>query len=131
VPITAVLGDQQAALFGHCGFSKGSTKMTWGTGGFLLCNTGSSPFDSKHRLLSTLFFNGDAQVKYGLEGSIFVAGAAVQWLRDGLGIISDAQQSSEIARSTDSTEGVYFVPALTSTLYEQRWRQSHIKLTIS
>jgi glycerol kinase len=113
VPITAVLGDQQAALFGHCGFSKGSTKMTWGTGGFLLCNTGSSPFDSKHRLLSTLFFNGDAQVKYGLEGSIFVAGAAVQWLRDGLGIISDAQQSSEIARSTDSTEGVYFVPALT------------------
>jgi len=114
VPITGVLGDQQAALFGHAGFPKGSTKVTWGTGAFLLSNTGSSPAKSAHRLLTTVFYNSsDEEANYGLEGSVFVAGAAIQWLRDGLGIIDDAAQSEDLARSVASTDGVYFVPALT------------------
>jgi len=112
LPISAVLGDQQAALFGHYGLTQGSTKMTWGTGGFLLSNTGSKPFESKHRLLTTVFFSSKDKVSYGLEGSVFVAGAAIQWLRDGLGVIADAKQTSDMAKSLRSTEGVYFVPAL-------------------
>lgn len=113
VPITGVLGDQQAALFGHAGFAKGSTKVTWGTGAFLLSNTGSSPAKSAHRLLATVFYSSDEESNYGLEGSVFVAGAAIQWLRDGLRIIDDAAQSDELACSVGSTNGVYFVPALT------------------
>lgn len=112
IPITAILGDQQAALFGHCGFAKGSTKMTWGTGGFLLTNMGTKPVHSNHRLLTTVFFSSRAQVNYGLEGSIFVAGAAVQWLQKGLGIITNTQESDAMAQSVESTQGVYFVPAL-------------------
>jgi glycerol kinase len=111
--LTAVLGDQQAALFGHCGFARYSTKMTWGTGGFLLTNLGRNTIDSKHRLLTTVFFNSTDEVNYGLEGSIFVAGAAMQWLKDGLRLIDNAQQSDAIAQHVESTEGVYFVPALT------------------
>jgi len=107
------IGDQQAALFGHAGFPKGSTKVTWGTGAFLLSNTGSSPAKSAHRLLATVFYSSDEEANYGLEGSVFVAGAAIQWLRDGLGIIDDAAQSEELACSVGSTNGVYFVPALT------------------
>ena len=113
IPITTVLGDQQAALFGHGGFAEGSTKVTWGTGAFLMSNTGSQAVRSKHRLLTTIFYSSDKVVNYGLEGTVFVAGAAIQWLRDGLGIIGDAAQSEELARSVASTDGVYFVPALT------------------
>ncbi len=113
VPITGVLGDQQAALFGHAGFAKGSTKVTWGTGAFLLANTGNQPVESGNRLLTTIFYSSDNVINYGLEGSVFVAGAAIQWLRDGLGIIDDAAQSEELACSVGSTDGVYFVPALT------------------
>ena len=113
VPITGVLGDQQAALFGHAGFAKGSTKVTWGTGAFLLANTGNQPVESGNRLLTTIFYSSDNVINYGLEGSVFVAGAAIQWLRDGLGIIDDAAQSEELACSVGSTNGVYFVPALT------------------
>ncbi len=113
IPIMGVLGDQQAALFGHAGFAKGSTKVTWGTGAFLLANTGDQPVESGNRLLTTVFYNSDNVINYGLEGSVFVAGAAIQWLRDGLRIIEDAAQSEEIARSVESTDGVYFVPALT------------------
>jgi len=113
VPITAVLGDQQAALFGHAGFTKGSTKVTWGTGAFLLSNTGNSPAKSAHRLLTTVFYSSDKEINYGFEGSVFVAGAAIQWLRDGLRVIDDAAQSEELACSVGSTNGVYFVPALT------------------
>ncbi len=113
VPITGILGDQQAALFGHVGLSRGATKVTWGTGAFLLANTCDKPVESSHRLLSTVFYSADDSVSYGLEGSVFVAGAAVQWLRDGLGIITDVAQSQELARSVESTGGVYFVPALT------------------
>lgn len=113
IPITGVLGDQQAALFGHAGFARGSTKVTWGTGAFLLANTGEEPAESAHRLLTTVFYSTDLEASYGLEGSVFSAGAAIQWLRDGLGIINDAAQTEELARNVASTDGVYFVPALT------------------
>jgi len=113
IPITGVLGDQQAALFGHGGFAQGATKVTWGTGAFLLSNTGDQPVESSHRLLTSVFYSKDSVVRYGLEGSIFIAGAAIQWLRDGLEIINDAAQTEELARNVASTDGVYFVPALT------------------
>ena len=113
IPITGVLGDQQAALFGHAGFAQGSTKVTWGTGAFLLSNTGAQLVDSTHRLLTTVFHSTSVEISYGLEGSVFSAGAAIQWLHDGLGIIEDASESDQMARSVSSTEGVYFVPALT------------------
>ena len=113
IPIAAVLGDQQAALFGHAGFARGSTKVTWGTGAFLLANTGDELVESANRLLTTVFYSTDLEVSYGLEGSVFSAGAAIQWLRDGLGIIEDASESDQMARNARSTKGVYFVPALT------------------
>jgi len=112
IPITALLGDQQAALLGHAGFTDGSAKVTWGTGAFLILNTGDQPLWSEHRLLTTVSYSTDEVVKYGLEGAIFVAGAAIQWLRDGLGIIKDAAESEVFAKSVESTDGVYFVPAL-------------------
>lgn len=113
IPISGVLGDQQAALFGHIGLSRGALKVTWGTGAFLLMNTGDHPVESSHQLLSTVFYSDESSVSYGLEGAVFVAGAAIQWLRDGLGIISDAAESEDLARSVESTGGAYFVPALT------------------
>ena len=112
IPIAGIAGDQHAALFGQACFDKGDAKCTYGTGAFLLVNTGSEPVTSASGLLSTMAWQiGDRPV-YALEGSVFIAGAAVQWLRDGLGIIRSASEVEALARSVDSTDGVVFVPAL-------------------
>lgn len=111
VPIAGVAGDQQAALFGQGCFEPGMAKSTYGTGSFLLMQTGDKPVYSSHGLLSTIAWNLKGNVQYALEGSIFVAGAAVQWLRDGLQILEHAAASEELAYSVDDTGGVYFVPA--------------------
>ena len=113
IPIAGIAGDQQAALFGQCCFTPGSVKNTYGTGGFLLMNTGTTPVRSESGLLTTIAVGLPDEVRYALEGSVFVSGAAIQWLRDQLGIIDSAAQSEELARSVDSTEGVYVVPAFT------------------
>lgn len=112
VPVAGVLGDQQAALFGQACLAEGEAKITWGTGAFLLMNTGETPIPPPEGILSTVAYTVDGRAFYALEGSVFVAGAAVQWLRDGLGIIKDAGETEELARSLSDNEGVYFVPAL-------------------
>jgi glycerol kinase len=112
VPIAALVGDQQAALFGQGCFDPGDVKCTYGTGAFVLVNTGPSPVRSRSRLLSTVAWQVGSEVTYALEGSCFVAGAAVQWLRDGLGIVRSASEVEALARTVDSTDGVVFVPAL-------------------
>lgn len=112
VPIGGVAGDQQAALFGQACYEPGMVKNTYGTGSFLLFNTGNSPVESKHGLLSTIAWGVNDRVTYALEGSIFITGAAVQWLRDGLGIIATAAESEALARSVTDNGGIYFVPAL-------------------
>ena len=111
VPIAGVAGDQQAALFGQACFETGMAKNTYGTGCFMLMNTGEKPVRSEHGLLTTLAWGLDGKVEYALEGSIFVAGSAVQWLRDGLRMFKDAADSEEYCRKVDSTDGVYVVPA--------------------
>jgi glycerol kinase len=113
LPILGVAGDQQAALFGQGGWHAGGGKNTYGTGAFLLLNTGQTRPESGDGLLTTIACDASGNPTYALEASIFVAGAAVQWLRDGLGIITNASETEEIARSVASTDGVYFVPALT------------------
>lgn len=113
IPITGIAGDQQAALFGQCCFEPGDAKNTYGTGSFLLMNTGARPRRSQHRLLSTIAWRRDHQTTYALEGSIFVSGSAVQWLRDGLGLFEDSAEVEALAGSVASSEGVTFVPALT------------------
>ena len=113
IPILGVAGDQHAAAIGQCGFRKGDVKATFGTGAFMLVNSGPKPTPSKHRLLSTLAYRLEGKTTYALEGSIFVAGAAVQWLRDGLGLIKTAAQTEALARSIPSSGGVYMVPAFT------------------
>ncbi len=112
IPITGMAGDQHAALFGQACFAAGDAKCTYGTGAFLLVNTGPRPVASRSGLLSTLAWQIDSEVVYALEGSCFIAGAAVQWLRDGLGIIGSAQEIEALASSVASSEGVAFVPAL-------------------
>lgn len=111
VPITAVIGDQQAALFGQGCFDKGMAKNTYGTGGFLLMNTGDSPIESKHGLVSTIAWEINGKVEYALEGSIFVCGSLIQWLRDGLGLFEDAFDTEAMALSVPDCNGVYIVPA--------------------
>lgn len=111
VAIAGMAGDQQAALFGQACFMEGMAKNTYGTGCFLLMNTGSSPVQSKKGLLTTIAWQIDGRVEYALEGSIFVGGSCIQWLRDGLKIIESAKETEGVALSVDSTEGVYFVPA--------------------
>jgi glycerol kinase len=111
VPISGVAGDQQAALFGQACFEAGMAKNTYGTGCFLLMNTGEEAVRSKHGLLTTIAWGIDGKVEYALEGSIFVAGSAIQWLRDGLNIIQNAADSEQLATQVDSTDGVYVVPA--------------------
>jgi glycerol kinase len=112
IPIAGIAGDQHAALFGQACFDAGDAKCTYGTGAFLLMNTGHEPVRSRSGLLSTMAWQiGDRSV-YALEGSVFIAGAAVQWLRDGLGIIRAASEIEALARSVSSSEGVVFVPAL-------------------
>ncbi|WP_053034888.1 glycerol kinase GlpK [Staphylococcus haemolyticus] len=111
VPISGIAGDQQAALFGQACFERGDVKNTYGTGGFMLMNTGEEPIKSESGLLTTIAYGLDGKVNYALEGSIFVSGSAIQWLRDGLRIINSAPQSENYATRVDSTDNVYFVPA--------------------
>ncbi|WP_206659621.1 glycerol kinase GlpK [Halobacillus litoralis] len=111
VPIAGIAGDQQAALFGQACFEKGMAKNTYGTGGFMLMNTGEEAVKSENGLLTTLAWGLDGKVEYALEGSIFVSGSAIQWLRDGLNMIETSPQSEEVAGEVSSTEGVYVVPA--------------------
>ncbi len=111
IPISGAAGDQQAALFGQACFKRGMAKNTYGTGCFMLMNTGEKAVQSKQGLLTTIAWGLDGRVEYALEGSIFVAGSAIQWLRDGLRMLKSASDSEEYARKVDSTEGVYVVPA--------------------
>ncbi len=113
IPISGAAGDQQAALFGQCCFEAGEAKNTYGTGCFLLMNTGSKAITSKNGLLTTIAASTDEEVCYALEGSVFVAGAAIQWLRDEMHIIKNSPQSEEYAVAVDDTDGVYVVPAFT------------------
>ena len=114
LPVAGIAGDQQAALFGQACFSPGATKCTYGTGSFVLCNTGTSIVRSQAGLLATVaWMDGAGALTYALEGSVFVTGAAVQWLRDGLGLLDNAAQSEALARSVPDSGGVVFVPALT------------------
>jgi glycerol kinase len=112
IPIAGIAGDQQAALFGQTCFEPGTLKNTYGTGCFILLNAGTKRPHSRHGLITTLGCDGAGQPVYVLEGSIFIAGAAIQWLRDGLKILSGAAESETMARSLPGNEGVYFVPAL-------------------
>ena len=111
VPIAGAAGDQQAALFGQACFESGMAKNTYGTGCFMLMNTGEKPVPSKHGLLTTIAWGLNGKVEYALEGSIFVAGSAIQWLRDGLRMFRNAADSEEYAARVESTDGVYVVPA--------------------
>lgn len=111
VPIAGIAGDQQAALFGQACFERGDVKNTYGTGGFMLMNTGEEPVTSESGLLTTIAYGLDGKVNYALEGSIFVSGSAIQWLRDGLRIINSAPQTENYATRVNSTDNVYFVPA--------------------
>lgn len=110
-PIAGIAGDQQAALFGQACFESGMVKNTYGTGCFMLMNTGEKAVKSEHGLLTTIAWGIDGKVEYALEGSIFVAGSAVQWLRDGLRMFRDSPESERYADRVDSTDGVYVVPA--------------------
>lgn len=111
VPISGIAGDQQAALFGQTCFHPGDVKNTYGTGCFILMNTGETPKRSNEGLLTTIAWGIDGKVYYALEGSIFVAGSAIQWLRDGLTIIKDAAETEALAYSVEDNLGIYFVPA--------------------
>lgn len=111
--VAGVAGDQHAASIGQVCFEPGMIKSTYGTGCFMMLNTGASPITSSNKLLTTLAYRLDGKTSYAIEGSIFVAGAAIQWLRDGLGIIKDAEESQKLAKNLDSNHGVYLVPAFT------------------
>lgn len=122
IPISGVAGDQQAALFGQCCFDKGDVKNTYGTGCFLLMNTGNQPIQSKNGLITTIAASTD-EVEYALEGSVFVAGAAIQWLRDQMRIVDSAPESEAIANKVSDTNGVYVVPAFTG-MGAPYWKQN-------
>ncbi len=111
IPVAGIAGDQQAALFGQMCLEPGMLKHTYGTGGFMMLNTGEKPIPSKNNLLTTIAWKIDGKVTYALEGSIFIAGAVVQWLRDGLGIIRSSSDVERLAATVDDNGGVYFVPA--------------------
>ena len=113
VPIAGIAGDQQAALFGQMCVEPGAIKNTYGTGCFLLMNTGDKPIVSKNNLLTTIAWKIGDKVNYALEGSIFVGGSVVQWLRDGLGVIKSSSEIEALSNTVPDTDGVYFVPALT------------------
>ena len=113
IKISGAAGDQQAALFGQTCFHAGEAKNTFGTGGFVLINTGDMPVNSAHGLLTTIAWGIDDKVEYALEGSVFISGALIQWLRDELGIIESAQQTEEMAQQVEDTAGAYIVPAFT------------------
>lgn len=122
IPIAGAAGDQQCALFGQCCFESGSMKNTYGTGCFLLMNTGNTPVASEHGLVTTIAVGFENKVEYALEGSIFVAGAAIQWLRDELCVIENAKESQEWAEKISDCEGCYVVPAFTG-LGAPYWKQ--------
>jgi len=122
IPIAGIAGDQQSALFGQMCTKPGMLKNTYGTGGFLVFNTGDKPIDSKNNLLTTVAWEVDRKLTYALEGSIFIAGAVVQWLRDGLGIIKSSEEVEKLAKSVDDNGGVYLVPAFTG-LGAPHWDQ--------
>lgn len=113
IPIAGMAGDQQAALFGQTAFEKGTVKNTYGTGAFIVMNTGETPIDSVNGLLTTIGYKINGQVTYALEGSIFVAGSAIQWLRDGLKLIDNAPESEAFAAKVPDSDGLYVVPAFT------------------
>jgi glycerol kinase len=113
ISISGVIGDQQAATIGQCCFSKGSVKSTYGTGGFILMNTGSKKINSKNKLLTTICYRINNKTTYALEGSIFTAGSGVQWLRDKLRLINNTYDTEKIAKSKKNNNGVYVVPAFT------------------
>lgn len=113
IPISGILGDQQAALFGQACIKSGNAKCTFGTGSFILVNTGNKIIFSKHRLITTVAWKVNGKVTYAIEGGAFVCGAAVQWLRDGLGIIKTSFEIEKLAREVKSTNGIEFIPALT------------------
>ena len=122
IPIAGAAGDQQCALFGQCCFAPGEMKNTYGTGCFLVMNTGTTPVESKNGLLTTIAAGFDDHVEYALEGSIFVAGAAIQWLRDQLDVLTSAGESYQYATSVPDTAGAYVVPAFTG-LGAPYWNQ--------
>ena len=122
IPIAGAAGDQQAALFGQTCFVEGEAKNTYGTGCFLLMNTGEKPVFSKNGLVTTIAWGLDGKVNYALEGSIFVAGAAIQWLRDGMKLIDSAEDSEYMAKKAKGTHGTYVVPAFTG-LGAPHWDQ--------
>lgn len=122
IPIAGMAGDQQAALFGQMCTEKGMVKNTYGTGCFMLMNIGEKPLPSQNRLLTTVAWQIDGKTQYALEGSIFIAGAVVQWLRDSLKVIKTSGEVEKLAASVDSSEGVYFVPAF-SGLGAPHWNQ--------
>jgi glycerol kinase len=113
IPINSLIGDQQSALFGQRCFNAGDTKNTYGTGCFMLMNTGEKIIRSQHGLLSTIAWGINGKIEYALEGSVFIAGAVIQWLRDSLGIINSAAETENMAKAVENTQGVYFVPAFT------------------
>jgi glycerol kinase len=122
IPVAGDLGDQQAALFGQTCFSVGEAKNTYGTGNFLLLNTGTEPVASKSGLITTLAYKiGDQPAVYCLEGSIAITGALVQWLRDNIGLVSSAPEIEDLAKTVDDNGGVYFVPAF-SGLFAPYWK---------
>ena len=121
IPVAGLIGDQQGALFGQACFRAGLAKCTYGTGAFVLLNTGEEPVPSSHGMLTTVAWQLDGQATYALEGSAFVAGAAVQWLRDGLGLLEHAAESEALAAQVPDSGGLVFVPALTG-LGAPHWR---------
>ena len=121
IPISAVLGDQQAAAVGQTCFEKGSIKSTYGTGAFVIMNTGSKKINSKNKLLTTICYRLNNKTTYALEGSIFIAGAGVQWLRDKMKLIKKAPETEKIARSSNINDGIYVVPAF-SGMGAPYWR---------
>ena len=132
IPIAAAAGDQQSALFGQCGFDPGDVKSTYGTGGFLLMNIGTEAVLSQQGLVSTIAASADGQARYALEGSVFVSGAAIQWLRDELGMLESAAQTEKICSQLPDAGGVYVVPAFTglgAPYWEQYARGTIVGLT--
>jgi glycerol kinase len=132
IPIAGAAGDQQAALFGQCCHNPGDAKNTYGTGCFLLMNTGEKAVESKNGLLTTIAWGVDGKVEYALEGSVFVAGAAIQWLRDELRMLKTSADSEEYANAVEDTNGVYMVPAfvgLGAPYWDQYARGTIVGLT--
>lgn len=129
IPIAGIAGDQQAALFGQVCTQKGMAKNTYGTGCFMLMNTGEKPIQSKNKLLTTIAWQLDGKTEYALEGSVFIGGAVVQWLRDGLGVIQKSEDVESLAKRVDSTDGIYLVPAF-SGLGAPHW-DPHARGTIT